>query len=353
LTTSEPDILIIGQGLAGSLLAWELESRGCRALVVDDHHRGCASMAAAGLISTVTGKRMVLQNRVDELLPAARTRYRSLERDLGVPLLHEMPVLRLFVDETQRETFRRRQANPAYAAYLGPEASSDELAGLVVPFGGGWIHGTGYLDTRPLLAALRRWLRDRDRLVETAIDPADVRTDGKRIRSGELSAGKIVFCDGYRAITNPWFRHLPWAGAKGEILELRLSSSSPLPAAILNWGNWLAPRTDGTFRLGATHSWDPLDEQATATARQHLLDDLAARIPGIQAEIIRHSVGIRPATSTRQPLLGHSPRTPRILIFNGFGAKGGLLIPWHARAMADHLCDGVPLPESSDITRYG
>jgi len=353
LSASDPDILIIGQGLAGSLLAWELENRGCRTLVVDDHHRGCASMAAAGLISTVTGKRMVLQNRVDELLPVARTRYRTLERDLGIPLLHDMPVLRLFVDETQRETFRRRQADPDYDAYLGPEASENELAGLAAPFGGGWIHGTGYLDTRPLLAALRRWLRDRDRLVETAIDPAVVRTDGKRIRCDDLGAGRVVFCDGYRAITNPWFRHLPWAGAKGEILELRLSGPSPLPPAILNWGNWLAPRTDRTFRLGATHSWEPLDEQATDSARQCLLEDLAARIPGIRAQIIQHSVGIRPATSTRQPLLGHRPGTPRILIFNGFGAKGGLLIPWHARAMADHLCEGAALPDSSDITRYG
>jgi hypothetical protein len=29
------------------------------------------------------------------------------------------------------------------------------------------------------------------------------------------------------------------------------------------------------------------------------------------------------------------------------------LIPWHARAMADHLCDGARLPKSADITRYG
>ncbi len=40
------------------------------------------------------------------------------------------------------------------------------------------------------------------------------------------------------------------------------------------------------------------------------------------------------------------------MIFNGFGAKGGLLIPWYAKQFANHLVNGEPLDPAADIRRY-
>ena len=52
------DYLIIGQGLAGSLLAWELIQRRCSVVVVDNGNEN-ASQIAAGLINPITGMRFV------------------------------------------------------------------------------------------------------------------------------------------------------------------------------------------------------------------------------------------------------------------------------------------------------
>ena len=53
------DFLIVGQGIAGSLLAWHLLRLGASIIVIDDNHAGAASLVAAGIINPISGIRMV------------------------------------------------------------------------------------------------------------------------------------------------------------------------------------------------------------------------------------------------------------------------------------------------------
>jgi hypothetical protein len=41
-----------------------------------------------------------------------------------------------------------------------------------------------------------------------------------------------------------------------------------------------------------------------------------------------------------------------LAIFNGFGSKGSLLIPWHVERFVASLLDATPLPLSIDVARY-
>jgi hypothetical protein len=43
----------------------------------------------------------------------------------------------------------------------------------------------------------------------------------------DISAKKIIFCEGYHAIHNPWFNYLPFQLAKGEILTLTAKQILP------------------------------------------------------------------------------------------------------------------------------
>ena len=76
------DFLIVGQGLAGSLLAWELMQRGSKVLIVDSGMPN-ASQVAAGLINPITGMRFVKTTDVDVLLPTAKAHYSNLEQTFG------------------------------------------------------------------------------------------------------------------------------------------------------------------------------------------------------------------------------------------------------------------------------
>lgn len=352
MTLLKADTLIIGQGLAGSLLAWELNRRGCQAVVVDAEHEGSASLVAAGLITPITGKRIVLQENISPLLEAADLLYSELSEHFRQTFLHRIPTLRLFADSKQQATIIQRRSDPCYAGFLGPPATAGDLEGLHAPYGATWLNHTGYLDTGSLLGSLKNWLRQNNRLISTRFDHGELVTTTNELRWRGRRFERVVFCEGYPAADNPHFPELPWAGAKGEILELRLSTPLPLPHAILNWGNWLMPRSNGTYRLGATYGWSPLNQVPTTDAQSTLLASIRERIPDIEYELLHHAAGIRPATRTRQPLLGCRSSEPRLHLFNGFGAKGGLLIPWYAGRMADFLTNGAPLPLNADLSRH-
>ena len=80
------DFVIVGQGLAGTTLAWQLLRRGRSVLVIDREGGVTSSRIAAGLITPVTGKRLAKSWRWEELYPAAVAFYRSLEAEIRVLL---------------------------------------------------------------------------------------------------------------------------------------------------------------------------------------------------------------------------------------------------------------------------
>ena len=346
------DTLIVGQGLAGSLLAWELVHRDERILVVDDEHASASSMAAAGLINPVTGQRMVKTSGVDDYLPLAQQVYATLEKSFARRLLVEKPMWRLLRSPKEQALWQRRKQDAEYEGYLGRWLDNKQLQPpFVAPLGGFEQHHTAYLDTAALLAALRDYLletgRYRPRRMaydELVVADGEVRYDGIR-------CGRVIFCEGYKAMHNPWFSWLPFTPAKGEILSLRFEQK--LPDVMINAGRWLMPRGDGEYRLGATYEHEQLDEVPTEEARQRLLDGLATLLlePG-PCKVTGQQAGVRPATTDRQPFIGLHPKYPQLGIFNGFGSKGSLLIPWHAKAFADSLHGERALPIECDIRRH-
>ena len=113
------------------------------------------------------------------------------------------------------------------------------------------------------------------------------------------------------------------------------------------------PLATGSLRFGSTHEHHQLDNQPTNAGRQQLLDGLGQLLCNSNDfRVTAHQAGVRPATRDRQPLLGTHPEHRNLHIFNGFGARGTLTIPWHARRFARYLRDELPLPEASDIGRF-
>lgn len=339
------DYLIVGQGLAGSLLAWELIKRGRRVLVMDDGHHGSSSMAASGMLNPVTGMRLVKTPRAEIYLPHALRTYRRLARNLGQTFYRPRPLWRLFNTSEEARRLEQRRTDPEYRNWLGGDFAADAAPWPAhAPHGGYRQPHAGYLDMPALLGRLRDWFKERDCLVEDLFD-------GEPARDPSRQARRVLLCQGQRARRCPWFGGLPFQPAKGEILTLR--GTEDMPRHILNRGHWLLPTRERLWRLGASFDREHLDTRPTAEARESLMGSLArmTRNPE-QFRVVGHQAGIRPATRDTQPFLGLHPEHPRIGIFNGFGAKGSLMIPWHAERFADHLEGGADLPPWADIRRY-
>lgn len=340
------DFLIVGCGLAGGLLAWELIRRDRSVAVIDSGSLN-ASQVAAGLINPVTGQRFVKTEDVDRLLPAAKDFYADLAAAFGRSFLIEKPMRRLFRNEIEAANCRKRLHADGYRPYLDPlsfSAGSEEGFGFVDQ------KQTGYLDTRPLLACLRVFLRARNAYFQAAFDPYELNLDGEPGWQ-DFKPRRIIFCEGFRMRDNPWFSWLPLQPAKGEILTF--SHRFAIPDRILNDGHWLVPVGRNAVRIGATFDRENIDMDTTDSAKTELAAVGRRFFAGLQdADLVSHEAGVRPSTSDRRPFIGTHPRYACLHIFNGFGAKGSLSMPWHCRRFADYLLNGEALPELCDIKRY-
>ena len=83
----ETEVLIIGQGLAGTCLSWWLHQAGISFKIIDRPDLNSASMRAAGLINPITGRRLVKTWMIEELLPFAENMYREMGIFLGESLV--------------------------------------------------------------------------------------------------------------------------------------------------------------------------------------------------------------------------------------------------------------------------
>lgn len=346
------DTVIVGQGLAGSILAWTLIQAGQNILVFDDPSACKASAVAGGLFNPLTGPRLVLPETIAEVLHSAMALYRQLESSFKGRLFTSKPLWRIFRSARDRQRWESCQQQPAYQDYLGPGFDPQGLDGFYCPWGGGIQKQTGFLDMPQLLDWVHRFLAEQNVLIEKPLNADSVHPASNHVMVDGVKAGHIIFCDGAGAVHNPWFAWLPFQAAKGEILDLR-TLADDLPDAIVVAGHWLLPLGDGMFRLGATYQWDGMDAVVTEAARKRLLQALHSFYHGAEhCRVVNHRAGIRPCTRDTQPFIGMHPRWHRLGLFNGFGSKGGLWVPYAAQCFAEFLLRGQPLPEAWHLARY-
>lgn len=330
-----PDILIVGQGLAGSVLGWELERAGI-SFRIADAGLPSATRAAAGIVNPITGRRLTKTAGIETQLPAARALYRDVEAALGVPLWRDLRVRRIFADEREREMFASRQARGELTPFLG---ASDAT--------GFWIEGAGRVDLPGLLDGLReRWQRQR-KLRNERVDWA------RAAAEHEL----IVDCTG-RADTA--FDFVPWEFSKGEVLRLSIERLDP--DVILNDGRWLLPLGDREAMVGATHEPGKTDLLPSADARRELEASARRLLGGSKShetslafplfQVTSQLAGVRTSAPDRRPVAGRHPKNPRLGLLNGLGGRGAHWAPWLARQWVNHLTEGVPFSSDVDVARF-
>lgn len=342
----ETDFLIVGQGLAGSLLAWQLMQCGCKVMIVDNGLEN-ASQVAAGLINPVTGMRLVKSSDVDDLLPIAKNCYAQLAEFFSQNFYIEKTMLRIFISHKERDHAIKRQHQPAYQAYLGEMLSSVES--LNTPYGCLMQQQTAYLLTRPLLSSLKKFFIEKACYLQQAFNIADIQFQ-PRLHWQGIFPKRIIFCEGYLAADNPYFKWLPFQSVKGEILTL--NHSHRLPDTMLNYGHWIIPVNHQQIRVGATFDWQNLNNLPTEQGKNTMLNSIKTVIDDFNYDALQHHANVRPCTLDKQPFIGLHPQYPQLGIFNGFGAKGSLQIPWYIERFADLLLHNTPLPLNCDIQRY-
>jgi glycine/D-amino acid oxidase-like deaminating enzyme len=342
------DYLIVGQGISGTFLSWNLMKTGATVLVIDERNLFTASKVASGVINPITGRRMVRTWEIETLMPFAVEAYRAFEKELNTALIRQCNILDFHPTPQMKLAFAERL--PIEHEYLRlPEDENDYRHLFNYHFGYGEIDPCWLIDLNTLLSAWRKQLISKNALLETRFNMEDAVITADSVVYQNIVAKKIFFCDGVSGFENPYFEKLPYARNKGQAL---IAAIPGLPANhIYKQGITIVPWRDGLFWIGSSYEWDFADTNPDELFRQKTETQLRHWLK-LPFEVVDHLASERPANMERRPFAGLHPVMPSVGILNGLGTKGCTLAPYFAKQLAEYVLTEKPIQPLADVRRF-
>jgi len=343
------DFIIVGQGIAGTVLADHLLKAGYKILVIDKLNLSNSSRVAGGLFNPITGRKMVKTWRADDLFEYLEPYYLDLERELAANFFKSMPIYRPFFSFEELNEWMGKSVDSEYKPYIKEVFGESKFGNdLNDKFGGLLLNKCGYLDTSALLDSFRRFLKNKGLLKDETFDFNELLMSENGVEYNGDIAKKIIFADGQLLRNNSFFNWLPLKPVKGELLYIRVDGSIDV---IYNRGVFVIPVGNGICKVGSTYDHNNLNDKKTEEAKIELTRRLKDLVK-FKFEITDQKAGVRPATKDRKPFIGIHPKHNQIGIFNGFGTKGVSLVPYFANQFVNMLTKGVDVDPEVDISRF-
>ena len=350
------EVVVIGAGVIGLAIAWELVRAGRDVRIIDPSPASGATCAAAGMIAPISEERLT-EPALHALAAASASRYPEFVATLRDACGYEDAATMLVaVDDADRrmlddvaarhpdrvEHLTTREAR-RLEPLLGPRVSAVRR-----------VH-EHRIDPRALAARLRAVLGDRVIRARVAgmrhVSPGDA---ASHVTGVELAGGGMVAAQEVvvaAALGAADLRGLPidprMRPVYGDILRLTVPErlrpflAHTVRAQVRGSSVYLVPRLDGTVVIGATQREHGGGEVSSGGVYE-LLRDAAAVVPAVLELSLREATArARPVTPDNAPLLGRVG--PGLIMATGFGRHGVMLAPI-AAAMVAGLVEGVAPP---------
>ncbi len=339
-----PDAIVVGAGIIGSAVAYELAKEGRRVVVFDRGPVGrAASWAAAGLLTPV--HLADYPGPLAALCVQSQEMYEPWVRGLGAPEVEYRVsglLLLVFDDRDERdaatlEAWKRERRAPVERLdreallKLEPLASPEVRSALLLP---DVAQVRNHRLTRALAEAARKLGAEiRTDTEVTGFLKVPGRINGVRTAKGDLFAAETIVAAG------AWSGDLD-VGAnvrpvRGQMVLLE-GPPDALTRALLARDAYLIPRADGRVLLGSTMEEGEFEATTTAEGISFLLDQGLRIAPGIARFAVAATwASLRPATPDRMPYLGRPPGVEGLILATGHFRNGILLAPVTAKIVAD------------------
>jgi glycine/D-amino acid oxidase-like deaminating enzyme len=317
------DYIIVGQGLAGTLLAHDLIDKGQKVIVIDQDMKASASKVAAGLFNPVSMKRCIPTWNASIFLPFAIKRYQELEKKLATSFLNITPILKVFSNEEVSKQWKVQYSNTDINQYITTFNKEEKFSYLKDSSGTAQIDPAGNLEVNTFLSSSRDYFEGLDSYLNEEFDYKELNPETATYK--EIVAKRVIFCEGFRVLENPFFSFLPIWPTKGEVIKIRIPSHKKLDY-ILSAGIYVLPLGNYEYIVGATYIHKELDEMVSDKGLSFLMDAIS-KILDVDFELIEAKAGVRPTVKDRKPLLGLHPLLIKLGVFNGLGTRGVLIGP--------------------------
>lgn len=333
------DFIVVGQGLAGSVLALQLLARQKRVVVFDTPHTNVASNVASGLYNPIAGKDLRVVWQAETVFERVHVFYQQAQAVLNAKFFHPTPIFRPFLFEQERQAWLNANNHPFVARVVGADYHREHM---VHPLGGLLLKRSGWVDVPLFLSAVRRHLQKRGVYRNMQFVCEGLEVEETAFHYDDLQATHVVFCQGPQAVESRFFPALPFRLVRGETVSVRVEN--PL-RVVYNRRVFVLPKPGGEAVVGSTYEvCHNLSAVRPTPMGLHTLQERLERTFRLRYTFCDQRAGIRPATLDRKPLLGRHPQHPRMGVLNGLGSKGVSLAPYLAEMLIAHLLEGAPIP---------
>jgi glycine oxidase len=348
--------LIVGGGIIGLSLAYELSRRGLSVTVAEQGAwGGQASSAAAGMLAPLKefsqpGPLLDLGIESLRLYPEWAA---ELEAEAGrdVQLCID-GLLTVALTEEEAEQLRAKftwQRESGYDVRWLTGAAIRDVEPLLTDRAIAAIHSPseGHVNNRMLLQALvtackRRGVTLLSGCVVTGFVAEGSRVVGVETTAGSLFADETIIASGaWAGIAMGWLGlSIPVLPVRGQIAAVD-SAGIPLRTVIFGSTGYITPKRDGKIVLGATEDEAGFQREVTLAGLTGVLNGAMPYVPALSsAPFLEAWAGLRPATADGKPLLGPVPGWSGLSLAGGHFRNGILLSPTTAKLMADYLEQG-------------
>jgi glycine/D-amino acid oxidase-like deaminating enzyme len=334
-----PKAIVIGQGIAGSVIALTLAQRNWEVVMVNDPSLPSSSQKAAGLWNPVSFKRVTALNDIHLYLKHLQGFYSEQEKITGTDFYHPIPIARLLPTEDYRVLWEKKMTTEKMEPLIEKEKA--HFSGWNSTHGWGKVNGSGWLNVQAFLAGTRNFFLSRNAYFEENSTAYLAKHPAKE-------SDTIIWCTGLSAMPEIWdpIKVIPNKGHVVEFKQIELD-----PSRVYHYGNFCLPLGNQTWRMGSTYEWDVYDDSVIPETVDQLIQNLKDKFSG-EIAVTRAYVGHRPTVHDRSPILGKHPIQSQNVIFNGMGTKGVLNAPYMAWLLAEHLEKNSEIPGPYSANRF-
>ena len=361
------DVILVGGGVVGLSLAWELSRRGVRVTLLERGELGQeASWAGAGILPPANRATAVhpydqLRGLSLELYPrwsAQLTAETGIDNGFracgGVYLATKAgaaAALHGLYGECVEQEIPARRLSAAEIAALEPAlAVADVKAAYELP-------GECQLRNPRHLQALVAACRLSGVEFVTECEVVGWRTSNSRVTAVETTRGEFAAAK-YCVTAGSWTQRLLAAigvstgivPIRGQIILYKLPQR--VFTRVINEGSrYLVARDDGYVLAGATEEEAGFDKSTTPEAFADLSAFALARVPALKDAVVERTwAGLRPGSFDSLPYLGRLPQFADVFVAAGHFRSGLYLSPATAVVMSQLLCDERP---EIDLAPFG
>tara|TARA_B110000014_G_scaffold262427_1_gene256382 strand:- start:2778 stop:3860 length:1083 start_codon:yes stop_codon:yes gene_type:complete len=342
------DFIIVGQGLAGTVLALSLLEKSKSFIIIDNNSTSASSFSAAGISHPLSFKRLILSWNAEKLIPYGRDFYlRSCEL-INESCFYDQDMIRIFSSYEEQNNWNRKATEVPYVNLLKKSSFPISKHKINAPYGYGSVTNASRLNVSKFVKKAREYFIENKIMIVEDFKHSLLLMQKNECQYKDITCNKIIFCEGPSIKNNPYFNYIPFGFNKGDILTI---SSNELPIKLLSKGCFVLPTKKNEFIVGSTYNHNDLDVNRTASGRKELIAKLN-KLGSFKYEVLSQKSGIRPSSIDRKPIIGEHPLIKNMFLFNGLGSKGVMLAPYFAEELLNAILQNKKTEKEVAVDRF-